>query len=142
MRGDSIAVRRGPLGSLMAALEPAVSNGEKKIDVIAWILIAEAGAGKVGDRTFKEKCLMALHEDVAAEGDAWSEVHLRSIPRRNILSRKNNAADGGYVRSDGAAASEIPLPNYRANAAAPYCTLRRKNDVHGQDICSPFEIPA
>lgn len=129
-------------GPLVTAFKPAVSHREKKIDVVARIPIAEAGAGKVSDRAFEEKCLMALHEDVAAKGDARSEVHLRSISGGDVLPRENNTADGRYVWCDGATAGEIPLPDCRADAAAPYGARRRKDNIHGQDVRSPLEIPA
>src|ERR1700721_3133880 len=124
------------------AFEPAIAHAKKKIYVIARIPIAETRIGEVRDRTFEENRAVRLYEYIAAEGDARREIDLRSVARRNIGSGEDDAANRGDIGRKFLGAGEIPLPDHRPNAAAPYRAGRRENDVHGQDVRGPLKIPA
>jgi hypothetical protein len=125
---------------LAATLEPTVAHGEEERAVIAGVVIAQAGAGKMPERAFEEKRAPRLHEQVRAHDELWREIHLRSIARRNVALCEDDASRDGHVRRHLLPTGEIPLPDDRLETAAIHSTGRRKNGVERQDVHSPFEI--
>ena len=115
--------------ALHRAFEEAEAAADHEGDIVAGIVVAEAGAGQVADVAFEKKRATIFEEEIRAERCAGREVDLRRVAWGNIGTREDNATFGGEVGCDFAAAREIPLPDEWADAAAVDAAVRRKDGV-------------
>ncbi len=82
---------------LISMLEKAEAGGEQQRDVVAGVVVADAGAGKVADVAFDEEGGAIFQEEIGAERRAGGEVDVGGGAGRNFVAGEDDAAFGCEV---------------------------------------------
>jgi len=96
----------------------------------------------VDDIHFESERAAFTREDMHAEIGLRSEIYGRRIAGGHVVQREKNAAGRGEIGRYLLPVREIPLPDCGLDACAVDSAVRRKHDVRGHYVHSPFEIAA
>src|SRR5882762_10170702 len=113
----------------VSRLVPGVADGEGEEDVVAGVMVAEAGAREMAECAFKLECATLTREDVRADHALGREIYRGRVARRNIAAAENDAAGNTDIGRDFFRTGEIPLPDYGLETAAVHCAHGREHDV-------------
>src|ERR1700722_14745041 len=134
-------------------LVPAIADGEKQRQRVAWIEPAQAGAGMVDDISLQQDRAIRPPEDSHTHIELRGEIYLRRRPRRRLRKRRVSRRDGpageeyaprrGDKRNHPAVfLGEIPLHVQRLETSAIGGPNGGGHGVDRENVDRNFQFPA
>lgn len=124
-------------------VEPHVPDGEKKPRVVTRINVTKVGIRVMELDKLNRNRLPRLGEDVHPRSPLRSEIHLRSIPRRQALRAEQNPPSKLPIRRNAPPTLEIPPQDDGENVGAVNGAIRRRqNFINRPELAKKFKVPA